>query len=383
MIVADYDADGATACAVGDARARGDGRRRRFPRAESLRIRLRAHAGNRRPGGRARAAPHRDRRQRHREPRRRRGGGGARHRSADHRSSPAGGHASGARADRQSESGRVRVSGQASRRRRRHVLRAARHPRRVARARSFRRPRRSPISARCSISSRSAPSPTSCASTGSTGRWSRTGLARIRAGRAQPGINALFAVAGRDPRRATSYDLGFVVGPRLNAAGRLSDMTLGIRCLLADTRCGGGAARRRARPAQSRAARRRIRRCRKTRSPPSRRERAMPPEPTPTRSACSTPSWHQGVVGIVAGRLKDRYHRPAIVFARGKDGELKGSGRSIAGFHLRDALDLASKRAPGCPDQIRRPRVRRRASRSPKPTCRASPRSSRRSRASS
>ena len=172
------------------------------------------------------------------------------------------------------------------------------------------------------------------------------GLARIRAGRAQPGINALFAVAGRDPQRATCYDLGFVAGPRLNAAGRLSDMGVGIRCLLADTEAAAAPlaveldrlnrARREVEAVMQDAARVAVE--------------------AGTRDATRTDAytlclfdagWHQGVVGIVAGRLKDRYHRPAIVFAKGKDGELKGSGRSIAGFHLRDALDLASKRSPG------------------------------------
>ena len=146
-------------------------------------------------------------------------------------------------------------------------------------------------------------------------------------------------------------------------------MTLGIRCLLADT--DAAAAPLAAELDRLNRERRDVEVDDAGRGARRRRggSAAMPPEPMPTRSACSTPSWHQGVVGIVAGRLKDRYHRPAIVFARGKDGELKGSGRSIAGFHLRDALDLASKRVAGAPDQIRRPRLCRRASRLPNPTC--------------
>jgi single-stranded-DNA-specific exonuclease len=170
------------------------------------------------------------------------------------------------------------------------------------------------------------------------------GLARIRAGRAQPGVQALLSVAGRDPRRATGYDLGFVAGPRLNAAGRLADMTTGIRCLLAET----------AEAALPIA----------TELDRLNRER-RDVEATMHEAALALldarsvgdvdaytlclfrPEWHQGVVGILAGRLKDRYHRPAVVFARGAAGELKGSGRSIPGFHLRDALDLAAKRAPG------------------------------------
>ena len=172
------------------------------------------------------------------------------------------------------------------------------------------------------------------------------GLARIRAGRAQPGIQALFAVAGRDWRRATSYDLGFVAGPRLNAAGRLADMTIGIRCLLAESAEA-------ALPLATELDR--LNRERRE-VEATMQEAALVELEARTAAAGDTdaytlclfrPEWHQGVVGIVAGRLKDRYHRPAMVFARGAAGELKGSGRSIAGFHLRDALDLVTKRAPG------------------------------------
>jgi single-stranded-DNA-specific exonuclease len=172
------------------------------------------------------------------------------------------------------------------------------------------------------------------------------GLARIRAGRAQPGINALFAVAGRDPRRATSYDLGFVAGPRLNAAGRLSDMTIGIRCLLAENDVAA---------APLAVELDRLNRERRDVESAMQEEALVAVESKAQDAGASDaytlclydPDWHQGVIGIVAGRLKDRYHRPAIVFAKGTNGELKGSGRSIAGFHLRDALDLAAKRAPG------------------------------------
>ncbi len=172
------------------------------------------------------------------------------------------------------------------------------------------------------------------------------GLARIRAGRAQPGVQALFAAAGRDPRRASAYDLGFVAGPRLNAAGRLADMTVGIRCLLADTAVA-------ALPLATQLDRwnRERREVEATMQEEALAELDMrAPDAAAIDAYTLTvyrPAWHQGVVGIVAARLKDRYHRPAIVFARGGDGELKGSGRSIAGFHLRDALDLVAKRAPG------------------------------------
>ena len=172
------------------------------------------------------------------------------------------------------------------------------------------------------------------------------GLARIRAGRAQPGIKALLAAASRDPRRATSYDLGFVAGPRLNAAGRLSDMALGIRCLLADSEAT-------ALPLATELdrlnrERRDVESTMQEEALAALEARAIDGAEADAYTLCLFhPDWHQGVVGIVAGRLKDRYHRPSIVFARGTGGELKGSGRSIAGFHLRDALDLAAKRAPG------------------------------------
>jgi len=171
------------------------------------------------------------------------------------------------------------------------------------------------------------------------------GLARIRAGRCQPGIAALFAAAGRDARRATAYDLGFVAGPRLNAAGRLSDMTVGIRCLLAETAVA-------ALPLATELDR--LNRERRDVEATMHEEalaeldaRTAPGDGDAYTVCLFHPDWHQGVVGIVASRLKDRYHRPAIVFARGSGTELKGSGRSIPGFHLRDALDLVTKRAPG------------------------------------
>ena len=171
------------------------------------------------------------------------------------------------------------------------------------------------------------------------------GIARIRNGRAQPGVAALFTVAARDPRRATAYDLGFVAGPRLNAAGRLADMSLGIRCLLAET----------ASEALALAGELdRLNRERREVEEAMRLEAFADIESATQAPAADAftlcvyrPEWHQGVIGIVASRLKDRFHRPAIVFARGVDGELKGSGRSIEGFHLRDGLDLVAKRAPG------------------------------------
>ncbi len=170
------------------------------------------------------------------------------------------------------------------------------------------------------------------------------GLRRIRAGDSQPGVAALFAVAGRDARRAHAFDLGFVAGPRLNAAGRLADMSLGIQCLLEDD------------PVKARELAGELDRMNVERRDieAGMQEAALieleefAGDGAKRCSLCVyRPDWHQGVVGIVAARLKDRFHRPTIVFARGTDGELKGSGRSIAGLHLRDALDLVAKREPG------------------------------------
>jgi len=171
------------------------------------------------------------------------------------------------------------------------------------------------------------------------------GLKRMRAGRLQAGIAALFAAAGRDARRASAFDLGFAIGPRLNAAGRLADMTIGIECLLADD------AARAAELAQRLDA---INRERRDVEAGMREqaevllERLVPAgDDVPHAVALFDEGFHEGVIGIVASRVKDRVHRPTFVFARGRDGQLKGSGRSIAGFHLRDALDLVSKRHEG------------------------------------
>jgi len=175
------------------------------------------------------------------------------------------------------------------------------------------------------------------------------GLKRIRAGQMQPGIAALLRVAGRQPPMATTFDFGFALGPRINAAGRLADMTLGIECLLTDD-----AARADHLAHQLDAINRERREIEG-----GMREQAQllaenlfedGEEPPPAISVFD-PDFHEGVVGIVASRVKDRLHRPTFVFAAsgapGKEHELKGSGRSIPGFHLRDALDLVAKRHPG------------------------------------
>ena len=171
------------------------------------------------------------------------------------------------------------------------------------------------------------------------------GLARIRHGHARPGIAALFAAAGRDVGRANAFDLGFVAGPRLNAAGRLADMSLGIRCLIAES---FEAALPLANELDSlNRARRDVERTMQDEALVDLEPLTREAEPDAYTLCVYRPEWHQGVVGIVASRLKDRFNRPAIVFARGTDGELKGSGRSIEGFHLRDGLDLVAKRSPG------------------------------------
>jgi len=168
------------------------------------------------------------------------------------------------------------------------------------------------------------------------------GLARMRAGKACAGINALFRAAGRDPARATVFDLGFMLGPRLNAAGRIDDMALGIECLLADD------------PTTAQQLAQRLDILNRTRrdveSDMLDEALAILASFNPTDSHSLTayqPGWHIGVIGILASRLKDKFHRPTIVLASNASGELKGSGRSIPGLHLRDALDLIDKRHPG------------------------------------
>jgi single-stranded-DNA-specific exonuclease len=171
------------------------------------------------------------------------------------------------------------------------------------------------------------------------------GLKRIRAGRMQPGVAALFRVAGREPARAAGFDFGFALGPRINAAGRLADMTLGIECLVTDD-----AARAQELAQQLDAInreRREVEGGMRERADEALALLADADATPPPALALFDEGFHEGVVGIVAGRVKERLHRPTFVFARGADGRLKGSGRSIPGFHLRDALDLVAKRDPG------------------------------------
>ena len=175
------------------------------------------------------------------------------------------------------------------------------------------------------------------------------GLKRIRAGSMQAGISSLFGASGRKALAATTFDFGFALGPRINAAGRLADMTLGIECLLTDD------------PARADELAKTLDSINRERRDieGGMREQALliaeslfdELEAPPAALCVFDADFHEGVVGIVASRLKDKMHRPAFVFAQskapGKEHELKGSGRSIAGFHLRDALDLVAKRHPG------------------------------------
>ncbi|MFP4682884.1 MAG: single-stranded-DNA-specific exonuclease RecJ [Ectothiorhodospira sp.] len=173
------------------------------------------------------------------------------------------------------------------------------------------------------------------------------GLRRMRAGRAVPGIQALLEVAGRNPARVVASDLGFGAGPRLNAAGRMDDMSIGIECLLADD------------PARARTLARTLDDLNRERREVEQQMQAEALEGLRTvldhgvdlegwHGLCvHEPHWHQGVIGIVASRLKERLHRPVIAFAPGEEGALKGSARSIPGLHMRDALAGIDAAHPG------------------------------------
>lgn len=169
------------------------------------------------------------------------------------------------------------------------------------------------------------------------------GLARLRAGRARPGILALLAVAGREAQRLNAADLGFILGPRLNAAGRLDDMALGIECLLCED------------PEQAQQMAQQLdqlNRERKGIEQGMQQEalaqlRELPAANLPLGLCLFDPEWHQGVIGILASRLKERYHRPVIAFAEAGEGLLKGSARSVSGLHIRDAIDAVATRHPG------------------------------------
>ncbi len=169
------------------------------------------------------------------------------------------------------------------------------------------------------------------------------GLKRMRAGRLQAGLAALFKAAGRDPRRATAFDLGFLLGPRLNAAGRLADMRLGVECLITDD------------PARALQIAQQLDNFNRERREIEADMQAQALhlldntdfDDSAAGIALFDDSWHEGVIGILASRIKEKLHRPVFAFAPSEGGIIKGSGRSIPGLHLRDALDLVAKRAPG------------------------------------
>lgn len=176
------------------------------------------------------------------------------------------------------------------------------------------------------------------------------GLHRIRNGRSCAGINALFRIVQKDFRRASTYELGFLLGPRLNAAGRLDDMSLGIECLITDNESHAtklsqqldvlNHQRREIEASMQSSAKTLIE---KILGDPGLSQK----DQIPHSISLFDSSWHQGVIGILASRIRDKFYRPVFIFAPGDNDEIKGSGRSIPGFHLRDALDIVSKRNPG------------------------------------
>ena len=170
------------------------------------------------------------------------------------------------------------------------------------------------------------------------------GIRRIRAGRAVPGIRALLAIAGRAPSSLIAADLGFSIGPRLNAAGRLDDMSIGIRCLLSDSETEALALA--TRLDQLNVERREIEAKMQDAALAAVGRLRDPAGPVRHGVCLFDPDWHQGVVGLVAGRIKERVRRPVIAFARAGDGQLRGSARSVPGIHIRDVLDGIAARHP-------------------------------------
>jgi single-stranded-DNA-specific exonuclease len=172
----------------------------------------------------------------------------------------------------------------------------------------------------------------------------KQGLQRIRAGNCVPGLRALLEAGGRSLPRVVASDLGFAAGPRLNAAGRLDDMSLGIECLLADD---ATAARHMAAQLDAlNRERREIESDMQAQALTAIENLQLDDERLPTGLCLFDPDWHQGVIGILAARIKDRLHRPVIAFARSAEGEIKGSARSVTGLHIRDVLDAVATRHP-------------------------------------
>jgi len=170
------------------------------------------------------------------------------------------------------------------------------------------------------------------------------GIQRMRAGHCAPGIRALLEVGGRQLARIVAADLGFVVGPRLNAAGRLDDMSIGIECLLTDD--AAAADQMAARLDGLNRERKEIESDMQARALTAIAGLKLDDAQLPVGLCLYDPDWHQGVIGILAARIKERFHRPVIAFARSGPGELKGSARSVTGLHIRDALDAVAARHP-------------------------------------
>ena len=171
------------------------------------------------------------------------------------------------------------------------------------------------------------------------------GLSRIRAGRCRPGIKALLEIANRDAQKLAASDLGFALGPRLNAAGRLDDMSVGVALLLCDNL---GEARQLANDLDAlNQTRKEIEQGMQAEALTLCEQLERSRDTLPGGLAMYHPEWHQGVVGILASRIKERFHRPVIAFAPAGDGVLKGSGRSIQGLHMRDALERLDMLYPG------------------------------------
>ncbi|MRT58668.1 single-stranded-DNA-specific exonuclease RecJ [Enterobacteriaceae bacterium RIT693] len=171
------------------------------------------------------------------------------------------------------------------------------------------------------------------------------GLSRIRAGKCRPGIRALLEVANREPQKIAASDLGFALGPRLNAAGRLDDMSVGVALLLSENI---GEARMLANELDAlNQTRKEIEQGMQVEALTLCEQLERSSETLPYGLAMYHPEWHQGVVGILASRIKERFHRPVIAFAPAGDGTLKGSGRSVQGLHMRDALERLDTLYPG------------------------------------
>ncbi|MFV3023710.1 single-stranded-DNA-specific exonuclease RecJ [Klebsiella aerogenes] len=171
------------------------------------------------------------------------------------------------------------------------------------------------------------------------------GLSRIRAGKCRPGIKALLEISNRDPQKLAASDLGFALGPRLNAAGRLDDMSVGVALLLCDNI---GEARVLANELDAlNQTRKEIEQGMQAEALTLCQQLERSSDTLPGGLAMYHPQWHQGVVGILASRIKERFHRPVIAFAPTGDGTLKGSGRSIQGLHMRDALERLDTLYPG------------------------------------